>query len=171
MPSLLIRLLLFLSSYFPLAVIFAVQLYLKNHAFWSVVCLLAGFSGLIGLAAFMRTSTKINPLTIKVATVSRRDGEAMSYIVTYLLPFIALPSGDLASGISLGIFLVVLAILYVNSDMMHINPMLNLTGWHIYEITLPQGETYTVIAKKRVRKGMELEVTQMADWIYLEAPK
>ena len=169
MPSLLIRLLLFLSSYFPLAVIFAVQLYLQKHTGWATACLLAGVAGLIGLAAFMKTSAKINPLSIKVVSVSRRDGEAMSYIVTYLLPFIALPSGDLASGISLGVFLLVLAILYINSDMMHINPMLNLTGWHIYEVTLPQGDIYTLIAKNRIRKGTELEVTQMGDWIYLEA--
>ncbi|HFD87403.1 MAG TPA: hypothetical protein ENJ35_06990 [Gammaproteobacteria bacterium] len=95
----------------------------------------------------------------------------MSYIVTYLLPFIALPSGDLASGISLGIFLIVLAILYVNSDMLHINPMLNLAGWHIYEVTLEKGEIFTLIAKVRVRKDMDLKVTQMGDWIYLEAGK
>jgi len=169
MPSLLIRLLLFLSSYFPLAVIFAVQLYLQGHKGWAVACLLAGFVGLIGLTVFMKTHASINPLTIKVASVSRRDGEAMSYIVTYLLPFIALPSGDLASGISLGVFLIVLAILYINSDMMHINPMLNLIGWHVYEITLQKGDIYTLIAKKRIRKGTELKVTQMGDWIYLEA--
>jgi len=169
MPSLLIRLLLFLSSYFPLAVIFSVQLYLQQHMMWASACLLAGVVGLIGLTVFMKASTRINPLTIKVASVSRRDGEAMSYIVTYLLPFIALPSGNLASGISLGVFLIVLAILYINSDMMHINPMLNLTGWHIYEITLQKGDIYTLIAKKRIRKGTELKVTQMGDWIYLEA--
>lgn len=168
MPSLLIRMLLFLSSYFPLAVIFAVQLYLQGHIGWAVSCLSSGLAGLIGLAAFMRTTTKINPLSVKVATVSRRDGEAMSYIVTYLLPFIALPSGDVANGISLGVFLIVLAILYVNSDMMHINPMLNLAGWHLYEITLQQGDVYTLITKSRIRKGMDLSVIQMGDWIYLE---
>lgn len=171
MPSLLIRLLLFLSSYFPLAVIFSVQLYLQQHQRWALVCLLAGLAGLVGLASFIRVSTRINPENITIASVSRRDGEAMSYIVTYLLPFIALPSGDLASGISLGIFLIVLAILYVNSDMLHINPMLNLAGWHIYEVTLEKGEIFTLIAKVRVRKDMDLKVTQMGDWIYLEAGK
>jgi len=171
MPSLAIRLLLFLSSYFPLAVIFAVQLYLQDHAIWAAASLLAGSVGLIGLTVYIRTSSRISPLTVNVENMSRHDGEAMSYIVTYLLPFIALPSSDLASGISLAVFLLVLAVLYINSDMLHINPMLNLTGWHIYEITLPNGETYTLIAKTRIRKGMEMQVIQMGDWMYLEATR
>jgi len=169
MPSLAIRLLLFLSSYFPLAVIFAVQLYLLGHAIWAAASLLAGCIGLVGLAVYIRTSSRISPLTISVENMSRHDGEAMSYIVTYLLPFIALPSTDLASGISLAVFLLVLAILYINSDMLHINPMLNLMGWHLYEVTLPNSETYTLIAKKRIRKGMKVQVIQMGDWMYLES--
>jgi hypothetical protein len=110
----------------------------------------------------------MNPNPETVASVNRRDGEAMSYIVSYLLPFIALPSGTLADGISLGIFLLVLGVLYINSDMLHINPMLNLGGWHIYEITISNGETRTLIARQRVRKGAAIKTIRVTDDILLE---
>jgi hypothetical protein len=90
-------------------------------------------------------------MSIEVVQVRRRDGEAMSYIVTYLLPFLAVPFGNFEQAVSMGIFFLVLAVLYVNSDMIHINPMLNLLGFHIYEIELKNGEIHSIITRRRVR--------------------
>lgn len=168
MPSFLIRFLLCLSSYFPLAVIFAVQFFFEGHRWAGIGTLSVGVLGLIGIIVYLRVARRLNTMSVKIQSVSRRDGEAMSYIVSYLLPFIALPSGDAASTVSLGVFLFVLVVLYMNSDMMHINPMLNLTGWHVYEITLSDGATRTLISKKRARKGREAKMIQMGDDILLE---
>jgi len=168
MPSLLIRFLLCLSSYFPLAAIFAVQFYFKGHLWAAVAALAVGTVGLVGIVVYLRVAKRLNTMRVTIQSVSRRDGEAMSYIVSYLLPFIALPSGDAASIASLGVFLFVLVVLYMNSDMMHINPMLNLAGWHVYEIALSDGETRTLISKKRARKGRQAKTIQMGDDILLE---
>ena len=127
-----------------------------------------GVIGLIGIIVYLGFAHRLNTMKVKVESVLRRDGEAMSYIVTYLLPFIALPSGNAASCISLGVFLAVLVVLYMNSDMMHINPMLNLIGYHIYEITLQDGETRALISRRRARKGREANVIHMSDDIFLE---
>ena len=171
MPSFLVRLLLCFSSYFPLTVIFAVQFFFKGERWAGIGALVVGVAGLIGISAYLRFVGKLNPMKVKIESVVRRDGEAMSYIVSYLLPFIALPSGDLASCVSLGVFLTVLVILYMNSDMMHINPMLNLMGWHVYEITLADGETRSLISKRRARKGREANTIQMGDDILLEVTR
>ena len=45
-----------------------------------------------------------------------------------------------------------LAILYVHSNMIHINPMLNLFGYHLYEITLVEGETYALLTGRRISR-------------------
>lgn len=171
MPSFLVRLLLCLSSYFPLTVIFAVQFFFKGEQWAGIGALVVGVAGLIGISAYLRFVRKLNSMKVKIDSVVRRDGEAMSYIVSYLLPFIALPSGDVASCVSLGVFLTVLVILYMNSDMMHINPMLNLMGWHVYEITLADGETRSLISKRRARKGREANTIQMGDDILLEVTR
>ena len=168
MPSFLIRLLLCLSSYFPLAVIFAIQFFFKGNWWSGIIALAVGIIGLIGIIVYLRFARRLNPMKVKVESVTRRDGEAMSYIVTYLLPFIALPSGDAASCVSLWVFLAVLIILYMNSDMMHINPMLNLMWLHVYEITIQDGETRSLISRRRARKGYEANIIQMSDDIFLE---
>lgn len=169
MPSLLIRVLLFLSSYFPLSLIFAVQLYLKDRPLWAIAALSTGTLGLGGLWIYLVAVRKLNPISVKVEAVLRRDGEAMSYIVTYLLPFLALPSGDVGQSIGLAIFLFVLGVLYINSDMIHINPVLNLVGWHIYEADLANGQTCTLVARRRIRRGNDIKVVEIGQDLYLEA--
>lgn len=168
MPSIFIRFLLCLSSYFPLAVIFAIQFFFKGNWWGGIGALVIGFVGLIGIGVYFLFVRRLESMKVEMESVVRRDGEAMSYIVSYLLPFIALPSGDAASCVSLGVFLAVLVVLYMNSDMMHINPMLNLMGWHIYEITLTDGETQTLISRRRARKGRKANVIQMGNDILLE---
>lgn len=169
MPSFLIRLLLCLSSYFPLAVIFAVQFYMKGHCWVAIAILAVGTLGLIGVSIYIALARRLNTITLEVERISRRDGDAMSYIVSYILPFIALPSRNPADVISLGVFLLVLGVVYINSGMMHINPMLNLAGWHVYEVTLKNGETAAFLSRRHIRKDKNISVVRMDDNIYLEA--
>ena len=53
-----------------------------------------------------------------VEHVERIDAEATSYIVTYVIPFLALPSDTWEHGVALVILYLVLCILYV-SGLMH----------------------------------------------------
>lgn len=167
MPSLLIRLLLFLSSYFPLTVIMFVLLLSKN-AVLATSILTLGILGICGVGLYLLIVRRINPISIEVVQVRRRDGEAMSYIVTYLLPFLAVPFGNFEQAVSMGIFFLVLAVLYVNSDMIHINPMLNLLGFHVYEIELKNGEIHSIITRRRVRRGQTVSAVKAAEDIFLE---
>lgn len=80
------RLLLFLSSYFPLALIFFV-LFVNKDQRLAVGILSIGVIGLIGMALYLRTVRKLGPVHIDIANIQRHDGEAMSYIVTYVIPF------------------------------------------------------------------------------------
>lgn len=167
MPSLLIRLLLFLSSYFPLTVIIFILMFGQNLIIATTILVL-GILGLCGVSLYLFTVRKLNPMGIEIASVRRRDGEAMSYIVTYLLPFLAVPFSSLEKSIGLGIVFLVLGILYVCTDMIHINPMLNLLGFHIYEIELKNGDIYSIITRGRVRRGRNLSAVKVAEDILLE---
>jgi len=167
MPNMVVRLLLFLSSYFPLALILFFLLREARPVIASGV-LGVGLLGVAGMALYLFVVRSLNPLTIEIASVIRRDGEAMSYIVTYLVPFLAAPFGSLEEGIGLGIFFIMLAVLYVNSDMIHINPMLNLVGYHVYEIELANGEVRSLIARRRVRRGQQVSVVSASTDVMLE---
>jgi hypothetical protein len=170
MPSILTRLLLFVSSYFPLAAIFFV-LFLKNHPLSAIVVLSIGTLGLLGLAIYLRVVNRLSAISVKIKDVQRRDAESMSYIVSYVIPFLAVPFNGFEQGIALAIFFFVLAILYVNSNMIHINPMLNLVRYHIYEVTLEDDTTHALISKRRISRGETLSTIKVGEDILLEKQK
>ena len=90
MASVLARPLLFLSSYFPLSLIFFILLFQSN--LWVASCILAvGVVGLGGMLLYFSVVQRLGPIQVKVAALQQRDGEAMSYIVSYVIPFVALP--------------------------------------------------------------------------------
>src|SRR5947209_3866421 len=167
MPSVFTRILLYLSSYFPLTVIFFVLLLVKNRTV-AIVVLSLGLVGLIGIALYLRTARQLSPTSVKVASLQRRDAEAMSYIVSYIIPFLAIPFQTVAEAVSLGVFFFVLGIIYVNSNMIHINPMLNLSGYRLYEITLENGAVHSLITRRVVVRGDVVNAVKAGEGILLE---
>jgi len=92
----------------------------------------------------------------------------MAYIVTYIIPFLAIPFSGWKEGVALTIFFIVLGILYVNSNMIHINPMLNLFGYHLYEVTLEDGDVQSLVTRRRIRYRETLIAVRLGDEILLE---
>jgi hypothetical protein len=121
------------------------------------------------LFVVLRIAQKLAADKISVNSVVSRDGDAMSYIVTYLLPFLAVKLNDATDAGSLGIVLLVIAVLYVNSNMIYTNPVLNIVGYHIFEIHDADGKTTALICKRAyIRMGSEMNVISVGDYVLLE---
>lgn len=165
MPNLFTRLLLFFSSYFPLAVIFFL---INRNKTPARIILGLGILGVVGLLVFLWRAQKLAGLQLEIESVQHRDSEAMAYIVSYIIPFIEVLGDSQDRNVALAIFFVVLAVLYVNSNLIHINPMLNLMGYHLYEVTVSDGGTHAVIAKRRISRGEVLSAVRVGEAIYLE---
>lgn len=170
MSRLWVRVLLFLSSYFPLSLIFLMLYWDKNRVFaWAAIAL--GTSGVIGLVVYLQQASRLAPVPVKIESIQRRDSEAMSYIVTYVIPFLALPAEAQDKGIALLVFFITVAVIYVNSQMIHINPMLNCAGYHLSEITTPDGGDFYLLHKKRVKRGSEVLAVSLTHDIFFERIK
>lgn len=52
--------------------------------------------------------------------------------------------------------------------MIHINPMLNLEGYHLYEVTLGDGAIHSLITRRKIKKGERLSVIKLGADILLE---
>ena len=167
MPNALTRLLLFLSSYFPLSLIFFFVL-LGEHPLVAAGTLLCGVVGLVWMLIYLRAVQRLGGVQVTISGFQTRDAEAMAYIVTYIIPFLAIPFGGWREGIALSIFFVVIGILYVNSNMIHINPMLNLFGYHLYEVTLEDGDVQSLVTRRRIRYRETLIAVRLGDEILLE---
>lgn len=168
MPNLGTRILLFLSSYAPLLVILGIRDSFGHPAVSYALFVVAAVS-VAGLAAYLAVARRLAPNLVTVQASSTRDGEAMSYIVTYLLPFLGLDSERPADQISLAVFLLVLAVLYVSSNLIHMNPMLNLFRYRILEIDASDGKRSILITRRSyIRPGTQVRSVSLSDSILLE---
>ena len=169
MPTVLIRSMLFLSSYFPLALIFFF-LFVEQQPVWAIAVLAISFSGLIIMwLYFFLFAPRLGSIQERINSLQRRDADVMGYIASYLLPFVAIPFGGWQQGAALLIFVAVLGIVYVNSNMIHINPMLNLFGYHLYEITLEHSEApHSLITRRHIAVGETIHLVDIGDGIFLD---
>lgn len=167
MPSLPARILLFLSSYAPLWLMFVLLFWSKSPT----VAYVSGVSaiiGIVGMWLYLRTVNRVDAVPTKIADCHGRGDQATSYIVSYIIPFLAVAFSDWRQAVALAVFFVILGILYVNSDMIHINPTLNLCLYRLYEVTLDNGSTYSLVARRRIHKGETLQLIRIGDDILLE---
>ena len=168
MPNLVTRILLFISSYAPLLIILWVRDAFGDPRL-SQALLWAALVSVSALFAYLGLISRLATHSVRVANASSRDSEAMSYIVTYLLPFLGLDSQSLADRASLGIFLAMLAVLYVGSNLIHMNPVLNLVGFRILEIESEDGKRTTLITRRAyIPSKTEISIVSLGDSVAME---
>ncbi len=168
MPNLFIRCLLFISSYFPLAIIFCILLW-EKHLLWAVLILLVGASGLVILLLyFLLIVPRRTQSHEVVATLERHDGDVLSYVASYLVPFVSIDFNT-AQVWALLVFFVVLLIIYVNSNMIYINPMLSIMGYHLYGVTIEHNEeTFYLLTRQRVALRSSIRVVHIGDTTFFQ---
>jgi len=168
MANLPARVILFLSSYAPLFAILAVRSRLQSP-YVSIGFAAVAVGSVLVLALFVGQTQTLAGDKVIIASVVSRDGDAMSYIVTYLLPFLAVKLNQVDDVISLAIVFLVIGLLYVNSNMIYTNPILNIAGYHIFEVQDSGGKTTALICKRSyVRIGSELDVITLGDYVLME---
>jgi len=161
------RIALFLSSYSPLFLIFGI---LNGWSSWtSAVFYSIAAVSIVGLYAYWVTLRGVTPYSVRLKSVSSRDSDVMAYIVSYLVPFLTVSFTEVASAVSFVIFIVVIGIIYVSSNMVYINPILNLRGYHLFEVEGEDEKVSALISKHRyVSPGSTIQGIPLGDFAILE---
>ncbi|HCI5949065.1 TPA: hypothetical protein NPN50_004961, partial [Klebsiella quasipneumoniae subsp. quasipneumoniae] len=133
------RLTLFLVSYMPLFLIMTVNqvykkkdflhwggmnkkallLFVENFGAVTVILMfvLFGFIGLYFLLNNINSRIDNDGVFVKIVDIENKNSESISYLFTYLLPFLFQDLSDLTSVFSLAVLLLVTFIIYSNSSM------------------------------------------------------
>ena len=170
MPRTFFRVAMFLSSYSPLFVLLAFRNWRTGWARWGLLASAVISASLLIVVMLSKRDEHGPALTIKHA--KPQDGEVLAYIATYLIPFFSLDLGKPADVGVFGGFLVVLMVVYVNSSMLFVNPLLSVALYHTFEIEDPDGHTYTMITRRKdVLPGQVLTPSQITRFVRLEVTK
>ena len=106
-------------------------------------------------AAWILRSHERQTAAAPIVVVQAEDvgDQATAYLITYLLPFIALEQPGPRDVVAYGLFFLVAALIYVRSDMVQVNPTLYLLGRRIAKITTQEGRTFFAITSRRLLPG------------------
>ncbi|SRR5579884_97028 len=182
---------LFLSSFFPLWLIFFVtlifnekyqlvnQIFLEPAKRNTTVIYAAIFFGLIMIVSMTivgllvwQTRKGNNPKPITVKEREDFTGEYMFYIVTYVIPFLVDDFLEPSKILALTILMTTIGVLYIRANLFHVNPTLNLFGYKLYKILDEDDNKYLLLSKQSgISSDSELLANAMGINTYVDTGK
>jgi hypothetical protein len=167
--------LMFLSSYVPLFALLAVEATKRGGAAPWVFAVLAAL-GLVAfvlvlLAVFTRPEEKI-----VVKEVRPEHEQVAAYVASYILPLVVLQFETWQDDVVLGVFIALIGVIYVQANLIHLNPLLPLVGLRVFriryhtDIAAPEPETAEafVIGRDRPQLDSRIKVRMLGSDIGIE---
>jgi hypothetical protein len=184
--SLLFKIILFLTSYIPFYFMYWVidfntinkqfpYLHFKTFLSWIFLCFSISIFLLFYMLRYFKNSTDV--ISVKIETCKPIDSEITSYLVTYILPLLTFNQGR--NVIIIVILMLLIAILYIKSDMFAVNPILMLLGYHIAEFDFKhdswRSSKSAILLTKHsfyemnsfVKEQKKIKITQIKQGLYL----
>lgn len=183
-------LVLFISSYIPLFVLLILRQIKQNSDYLSlgdfkieaVVLFFNKFSlslflifviiyGLIGIYILLNNYDKNidNGDLVSVKKIENKNSESIAYISTYIVPFVFSDTNNLFDVFSIFIVLLMIFLIYTKSDMIIINPILNLK-YSLFNIEYEKKgiikNCLLISLNKELNINDELKINQIKNNIY-----
>jgi hypothetical protein len=136
-PRIITSILLFISSFSPLFLIFAVRDINFNKCWFKhplLMLILLFFVVISIILLFVIFGIMKGGDIIMISSIENRSPDIINYTIPYLLAFINTDLNSLPDIISVCIFLVVLMVLTITSKSVFINPVLAMAGYGLYDI-------------------------------------
>jgi hypothetical protein len=107
--------------------------------------------------------------------VENKSKDALTYLVPYIIAFISFDMTKWQDLTALFVLLILLFAVYVNSDLLYINPLIALFGYQIYQVEVKKiasgcdEKTWeiTVLSSERIKIDDPLKVCDLSDNVFL----
>jgi hypothetical protein len=119
-----------------------------------IACAALALMGVV-LALWILGSHEAGTAAAPIVAVHVEDvgDQATTYLVTYLLPFVAIAQPGLREVVGYALFFLVGALIFVRSDMVQVNPTLYVLGWRIVKVTSKENRMIYAISHRRELPG------------------
>lgn len=173
-PRILTVILLFISSYSPLFIIFAAKdfdFYGENcfkHPMAIYILISITILSVIILFATVLTIKRGN-MCIEVVSVKNRSVDLINYSIPYMIAFFGADLSKPADLISVSIFLLIMLLLTITTKSVFINPILSLVGYGLYDLEYRFDSkifTTIVISKYDMKPGEFYYIKNLTRFIY-----
>jgi hypothetical protein len=156
---------MFLSSYSPLFAVFAL-LDSFGSGWPARVCAGLAIVGLLLPLGVFVAARRLAPQSLHAESSQVRDGDVLAYIATYLVPFAAVTATTARERGALGLFVLLIAVLYVRSELFYINPLLALVGYRMFQVTTPAGASVVLLTRRRfLRSDIDLQARRLSHYV------
>jgi hypothetical protein len=154
-----IKIFLFLSSYIPLFIILGI----KNFSNILFVYIDGGIIliSIMFLIYVLFKSSRMNGEYKEITNVQDNSNKFIEYILAYIIPFLGFNLSAFVDVISVSIIFVMVGVLYIRSDLIYMNPMLNLFGYNLYKVNFENKE-FMIITKKEVVENQKIKIFKIA---------
>jgi len=165
-------LLMFISSYFPLALIFIIKdldntTFLPMHPIATAIVVV---TVLLACAVVLVAANKIESgISVKIMKVSNKSGDMFTYTIPYMISFFNFNLGDWKTLLSLFVFMTLMFALAYRTQNVFINPVLALAGYGLYDCQFKDGGREIqglLISKHEFQLGDTCLVEKLSNFLY-----
>ena len=149
-----VRVELGLSAFTPVMVLLAIRT--RDEWLWVCFALPAavGLVVAIGAAVVVR---RASPEPYTFDSIEDAGGDVLGHIGSYLLPVVVDVSGSAEDVVIAGLALALIIQIHIVTGRVHVNPLLYLLGYRIYEATTNSGIAYYLFARSDVSSWTEAQ--------------
>lgn len=120
----------------------------------TIICLFFIFLGLIIYKLYFKELNGEFAHSKTIKSVENISNNHLSFLATYILPFVTFDFNDERNWIILIFMLVVIGIIYVKANFFYTNPTLSLFGVYVYNVRFEKDEsTIIAISRKKLKPG------------------
>ncbi len=157
------------AAYAPLLLLLAVLDSFSSH--W-LRWVFAGLSalGVLGTVAFLLVGVpRRNSQPEVLSQAKPREAEALKFFASYVVPFFVTANAPTTARWGLLIYLVMIAVLYLQADLYYSNPLLALLGYRVFEAGRADGSFLLVISRAwHLAPGQVRELIPLGGYVYLD---
>jgi len=171
LPSILI----FLSAYSPLSIIFLIQDFdwkTKSVRHPEIIYPILAISliSIILIWAAVRL-IKVSSPPVIIVSVTNKSGELINYSIPYMISFFVMDLSKTKLLISFCFFMFIMYILTLKTHNIFINPILAVMGYNIYDVKYQKDgrelQTFFLIKGGRLKKGESCRVVELSEHLFL----
>lgn len=136
----------------------------------NVIPTISIFMVILGTSFYFRFKYIINgnhSLPEKITKIENVNWEHLTFLSTYVLPFLSFNFNEDRNGAMLFLILIIVGLIYIKTNMFYTNPTLALLGFHIYKISTNNKENVIIISKDILNPDDWIRGKLLSDNVYI----